>query len=104
MISHDAATYLVTGLGGRPSFAGYRYCNALRGDERHDRDGGYVASGPGPRTDRRLFVKRAEEMRRLGHEVVVANGQARTGDRPHYGRIAGARAGCRLQCRAPGPT
>jgi L-ectoine synthase len=50
----------------------------LRGDERHDADGAYPASGPVPRTDRRMFVKRAEEMRAAGAEMTVANGQART--------------------------
>jgi len=54
------------------------FCPPLRGDESHDRDGGYAANGPGPRTDRHLFVKRADEMRQMGHELVAANGQART--------------------------
>jgi quercetin dioxygenase-like cupin family protein len=54
------------------------FCPPLRGDERHDEDGGYPANGPGPQTDRRMFVKRADEMRAAGKEMVVANGQART--------------------------
>jgi L-ectoine synthase len=54
------------------------FCPALRGDERHDADGAYSASGPVPRTDRRMFVKRADEMRRAGKEMTVANRQART--------------------------
>jgi quercetin dioxygenase-like cupin family protein len=54
------------------------FCPPLRGDERHDQDGGYAASGPRPNTDRRLFVKRADEMRAAGKELIVANGQART--------------------------
>ena len=54
------------------------FCPALKGDERHDPDGAYPASGPVPRTDRRMFVKRADEMRAAGHEMTAANGQART--------------------------
>jgi quercetin dioxygenase-like cupin family protein len=54
------------------------FCPPLRGDERHDKDGAYEASGPGPKTDRRMFVKRADEMRAAGQETVVAHGQART--------------------------
>ena len=54
------------------------FCPPLRGDERHDADGAYPASGPVPRTDRRMFVKRADEMRAAGKEMTVANGQART--------------------------
>jgi L-ectoine synthase len=54
------------------------FCPPLRGDVRHDEDGGYEASGPGPETARRMFVKRADEMRAAGKEIVVANGQART--------------------------
>lgn len=50
----------------------------LRGDEGHDKDGAYEASGPAPKTDRRMFVKRASEMISAGKELVVANGQART--------------------------
>jgi L-ectoine synthase len=51
---------------------------ALRGDESHDADGAYTPSGPIPKTDRRMFVKQADEMRRAGKEMVVANGKART--------------------------
>jgi L-ectoine synthase len=54
------------------------FCPPLRGDERHDEDGGYPANGPGPQTDRRMFVKRADAMRAAGKEMVVANGLART--------------------------
>src|SRR5262249_6509151 len=54
------------------------FCPPLRGDERHDADGAYSASGPVPRTDRRMFVKHADEMRRAGKEMTVANGQSRT--------------------------
>jgi L-ectoine synthase len=53
------------------------FCPALKGDERHA-DGGYEASGPVPKTDRRMFVKRADEMRAAGKEMIVANGRART--------------------------
>jgi len=54
------------------------FCPPLRGDERFDEDGGYEASGPIETTDRRMFVKRADEMRRAGKEMIVGNGQART--------------------------
>jgi len=54
------------------------FCPPLRGDERHDPDGVYAASGPVPKTDRRMFVKRADQMRTAGKELVVANGGART--------------------------
>lgn len=54
------------------------FCPPLRGDEGFDKDGGYEASGPIAKTDRRMFVKRADEMRRAGKEMVAANGQART--------------------------
>ena len=54
------------------------FCPPLRGDERHDEDGGYAANGPAPQTDRRMFVKRADEMRAAGKEMTAANGQART--------------------------
>lgn len=50
----------------------------LQGDERHDADGGYPASGPIPLTDRRMFVKRADAMRAAGQEIVTANGQSRS--------------------------
>jgi L-ectoine synthase len=53
------------------------FCPPLQGTEQHA-DGGYPASGPGPRTERRMFVKRADEMRAAGKELVVANGRART--------------------------
>ena len=54
------------------------FCPALRGDERHDADGAYPASGPVPHTSRRMFVKRADEMRAAGEEMTVANGEARS--------------------------
>src|ERR1700676_5571357 len=54
------------------------FCPPLRGDERHDKDGAYAASGSGPKTAPRLFVKRADAMRAAGKEIVVANGGART--------------------------
>jgi len=54
------------------------FCPPLKGDERHDPDGAYPASGASPRTHRRIFVKRADEMRAAGQEMTVANGQART--------------------------
>ncbi|HKF70925.1 MAG TPA: ectoine synthase [Stellaceae bacterium] len=54
------------------------FCPPLKGDERHDADGAYAASGPVPKTDMRMFVKRADEMRAQGKELVAANGQART--------------------------
>jgi L-ectoine synthase len=50
----------------------------LKGDERHDAEGAYAASGPVPRTTRRMFMRRADEMRAAGKELVVANGKART--------------------------
>ena len=53
-------------------------CPALRGDERHDADGAYAASGPVPVTDRHMYVRSADEMRANGEEMVVANGAART--------------------------
>jgi len=54
------------------------FCPALSGTEAHDEDGAYSASGPIAVTDRRMYVKRADEMRAAGQEMVVANGQART--------------------------
>lgn len=54
------------------------FCPALRGDERFDAEGGYEASGPIARTDRRMFVKRADDMRREGKELLAAAGKART--------------------------
>jgi L-ectoine synthase len=48
----------------------------LKGDERHDADGGYPASVPGPKTDRRMFVKRADEMRAAGKELALANSRS----------------------------
>jgi L-ectoine synthase len=54
------------------------FCPPLKGDERHDADGAYAASGPVPKTSQRMFVKSADEMRAQGREIVVANGKART--------------------------
>jgi L-ectoine synthase len=54
------------------------FCPPLKGDERFDNDGSYEASGPIEKTDRRMFVKRVDEMRRAGMEMITANGQART--------------------------
>ena len=53
------------------------FCPSLRGDESHDADGAYAASGPAPETDQRMFVRRVSDMRAAGDEMVVANGQAR---------------------------
>ncbi len=54
------------------------FCPPLRGDERFDSDGSYEASGPIENTDRRMFVKRVDEMRREGKEMITANGKVRT--------------------------
>jgi L-ectoine synthase len=54
------------------------FCPPLRGDETFDKDGGYSASGPIAPTDRRMFAKRADEMRRAGKEMMVADGRVRT--------------------------
>lgn len=54
------------------------FCPPLRGDERFDADGSYEASGPIEKTDRRMFVKRVDEMRRAGKETTTANGQTHT--------------------------
>lgn len=54
------------------------FCPPLKGDERHDADGAYAASGPVPKTRQRMFVKSADEMRAAGKELVVAGGKART--------------------------
>jgi len=53
------------------------FCPSLRGDEVHDEDGAYGASGPVPVTEQRMFVRHIEQMRQAGDEMVVANGQAR---------------------------
>ena len=50
------------------------FCPPLKGDERHDADGAYPVSGPAPRTDRRMFVKRADELRSAGKEMTLAPG------------------------------
>ncbi len=54
------------------------FCPALKGDEEHDENGAYAASGPIATTDRRMFVRREQDMRTEGREMVVANGMART--------------------------
>jgi L-ectoine synthase len=54
------------------------FCPPLTGDEDLDEDGAYAASGAIEPTDRRMFVKHADEMRRAGNELIVANGTART--------------------------
>jgi L-ectoine synthase len=54
------------------------FCPALRGDERHDADGGYEDHVPGPKTDKRMFVKRWSEMRAAGQEMIFADGRDRT--------------------------
>jgi L-ectoine synthase len=54
------------------------FCPALKGDEKHDEDGAYAASGPIAATDGRMFVRHAQDMRAAGQELVVANGMART--------------------------
>lgn len=53
------------------------FCPPLTGEERFDSDGSYEASGPIEKTDRRMFVKRADEMRRAEGEMVVADGRVR---------------------------
>ena len=50
----------------------------LKGDERFDEDGAYDASGPVPVTDRRMFVKRVDDLRRAGGEEVSDDGKMRT--------------------------
>ena len=54
------------------------FCPPLTGEESFDEDGAYEASSPVPKTDRRMFVKRAGAMCEAGHEMIAANGQART--------------------------
>ena len=54
------------------------FCPPLRGDERFDNDGSYEASGPIEKTDRRMFVKHLDEMRRAGRQIVTANGKVRS--------------------------
>lgn len=53
------------------------FCPPLRGGERHDKDGAYEPSGPVPKTDRRMFVRHAPEMRAAGFEKVSASGKSR---------------------------
>lgn len=54
------------------------FCPPLTGNERFDEDGSYEPSGPMEKTDRRMFVKRADEMRRAGREGAAADGKMRT--------------------------
>ena len=54
------------------------FCPALRGDEVHDRHGAYPPSGEVPTGLGQLFVVEAGALRDLGHEQVVAHGEART--------------------------
>ena len=54
------------------------FCPPLTGNETVDAQGGYPASVPIEKTDRRMFVKRGSDLRKAGQEMVVANGQART--------------------------
>lgn len=54
------------------------FCPPLKGDERFDDYGSYEASGPIEKTDRRMFVRRADQMRQAGKEMTTSNGQART--------------------------
>lgn len=54
------------------------FCPALTGKEVHDSDGAYSPSGEIPKTDRRMFVLRADELRKAGREITAANGQAKT--------------------------
>lgn len=54
------------------------FCPPLTGNETVDAQGGYPASVPIEKTDRRMFVKRSSDMRKAGKEMVVANGNART--------------------------
>lgn len=54
------------------------FCPALTGHETHDADGAYSPSGPIPETDQRMFLRRIDDLRAAGKEIVVANGQART--------------------------
>jgi L-ectoine synthase len=53
------------------------FCPALTGNETHDADGSYSQSGPVPETDQRMFLRRIDEIRAAGKEIVTANGQAR---------------------------
>lgn len=51
---------------------------ALQGDELHDEDGAYVASGVLPSRTGTMFVRRLDDLRAAGEEKIVANGGART--------------------------
>jgi len=49
----------------------------LRGNERFDEDGSYEASGPTPKTDRRMFVRHVNEMEAADQVTTSTNGQIR---------------------------
>jgi L-ectoine synthase len=53
------------------------FCPSLTGNETHDADGSYSPSGPVPKTDQRMFLRRIDEMRASGKEIVTENGQVR---------------------------
>lgn len=53
------------------------FCPALAGNETHDEDGAYSASGPIPETDQRMFLRRINDMRAQGKEIATANGHSR---------------------------
>ena len=50
----------------------------LAGDEAHDSDGSYPATGPVPEGRERMFVRTVDGLRKAGRERVVAGGSART--------------------------
>lgn len=54
------------------------FCPPLRGDERHDADGAYEGHVPGPKTQKRMFVKSGRAMRAAGEEMIFADGKDRT--------------------------
>ncbi len=53
------------------------FCPSLTGNEAHDADGSYSPTGPVPETDQRMFLRRINEMRDNGKEMVTENGQLR---------------------------
>ena len=56
---------------------------SLRGDETHDEDGAYSASGPVPVTEQRMFVRHIEQMREAGGEMLDLNRQERHYNQPN---------------------
>ncbi len=50
---------------------------SLTGNETHDAEGSYSPTGPVPETDQRMFLRRIDEMRDTGKEMVTENGQVR---------------------------